>query len=74
MKQTVIYNRNGWRVTSYGNGTSYTLENTATGKSVCFQGDDATAFSKEFMHAAGYWRAPLAAIEERFGDYSEVME
>lgn len=71
MKQVVIYDHNGWRVTSYGNGTSYTLANTKTGKSVGFQGDDAEIFRNDTMDSAGCWRD---SCEARFADYSEVMD
>lgn len=69
MRQGIIYNCNGWVVTSYGNGTAYELRRDD--KSVFLQGDDTQAFRDSTMDADGYF---LDDCEERFGDYSDVME
>ena len=47
MKPVILAAHSGYRLTSYGNGTAYTLAETETGLSVFFQGDDATLFREE---------------------------
>ncbi len=47
MRQTIIHETESFKVTSYGNGTAYTLAHKPDGKSVFFQGDDATRFREE---------------------------
>jgi hypothetical protein len=72
MRSTVIHQRNGWALTSYGNGWAYSLaltENEKT-KSVWFQDDDANEFRARVMDDEGWL---LDDAEERFADYSEVM-
>lgn len=69
--QTVLLERNGWRLTSYGNGAAYLLEDTALGKSVFFQCEEADAFRDEVMTDGG-WLRPTAELI--FAQYSEVME
>lgn len=64
-----IYNRNGWIVTSQGNGLFYVLRHGT--RSVLFQGDDALQFESEAMDAAGCWRD---TCEQRFDDYVDVMQ
>ena len=66
-KQTVIHDHDGWRVTSYGNGAAYLLEDTQNNTSVFFQGDDALQFEGE-LDEIGLTEAP-----EVFERYSEVM-
>jgi hypothetical protein len=68
--QVVIYERNGWKLTSYGNGWAYVLENTVDDTSLWVQDDDAGAFRDAVMTPEGWL---VEKCEERFGDYSEVM-
>jgi hypothetical protein len=63
-----IYERNGWRVTSFGRGTAYLLEYGT--RSVFLQGDDAIDFEIETMDKDGFFHDHC---EERFADYSEIM-
>lgn len=72
MKQVIIYDRNGWRVTSFGNGTAYVLEHlSAAGLKVAtFQGEDALTFETDTMSEGWF----LDNCEDRFADYSEIME
>jgi len=67
--QVVVYERNGWKLTSYGRGAAYLLE--CGGKRVFLQGDDADIFRGEVMEDDGFLRD---SCEERFADYSGVME
>lgn len=69
-KQMEIYNRNGWRLVSFGNGAAYALHDDQDHKSVFFQGDDAECFRGNCMDNEGWL---IDNCEERFGDYSEVM-
>lgn len=64
-----IYSNNGWTVTSQGNGAFYVLRHGR--HSVLFQGDDALQFETDTMDSAGCWRD---RCEERFGDYTDVMQ
>lgn len=64
----VIFDRDGWKLTSYGRGAAYLLE--CDGKSVFFQDDDASHFRSSVMDVDG-WLFDHAT--ELFGDYSEVM-
>jgi len=43
----VIYERNGWKLSSQGRGATYLLERGAL--SVFFQGDDSQAFRESVM-------------------------
>jgi hypothetical protein len=72
MNRVCIYDRNGWRLTSYGNGWAYLLEDTEADshKSAWFQDDDATEFASQVMSEDGFM---VDNCEERFADYSEVM-
>lgn len=73
-RETIIYERNGWRLTSYGNGAAYLLEDVAQHKSVFFQyGDDASTFRAEYIKAQGARRDPERATLRLFSDYAEVM-
>lgn len=47
MNRTIIHELPGWRVTSWGNGLAYALDNLAEGLGVYFQGDDADGFRNE---------------------------
>jgi hypothetical protein len=70
-QETIIFEAHGWRVTSYGNGAAYLLEDVALGKSVFIQyGDDASAFRAEFDAAD---RIDVATVVRLFCAYSEVM-
>lgn len=74
MKSTTLYARNGWTVTSYGNGWAYLLEfSRADGSksSAWFQDDDAEAFRADTMGEDGFF---VDRVEERFADYADVME
>lgn len=51
MRGIVIHEASGLKVTSYGNGTSYTVERTSDGASLHFQGDDAGQFREEVDNA-----------------------
>lgn len=66
--ETTIYERNGWRLVSFGNGAAYALH--CGSKSCFFQGDDAEAFRERTMDADGWL---VDNCEERFDDYSDVM-
>ena len=48
----IIEHGNGFKVTSYGNGAAYEIENETSGASVFLQGDDASA-----------WRAAYDAMQ-----------
>jgi hypothetical protein len=70
--QVVIYERNGWRLTSYGRGAAYLLEDTARSRSVFFQyGDDAGCFHDSIYGADGWL---IDNVEDIFGCYTEVMQ
>lgn len=73
MRSIILYDRNDWAVTSYGNGTAYALElMTPTALlSVFFQGDDAEYFRNNTMGEDGFF---VDNVEERFADYLAVME
>ncbi len=67
-----IYERNGWRLTSYGNGWAYLLEDLEMiPHSVWLQDDDALYFRGSVMDDDGWL---LDGCEERFADYSDVMQ
>lgn len=66
---TTIYERNGWLLESEGNGAFYTLRHGT--RSVFFQGDDSDEFRLRVMDADGWL---VDNCEERFGDYSDVMQ
>ncbi len=72
MKQVCVYERNGWRLTSYGNGWAYLLEDTEGPqlRSAWFQDEDAGVFRDRVMDSDGWL---VDGCEERFADYSEVM-
>ena len=65
MKSAVILDTPAWRITSYGHGTAYAIEDVRLGKSVHQQGDDASQFSDE-LNGGRDW-ADICI------DYSEVM-
>ena len=67
---TVILERDGWKLTSYGYGAAYLLEDTVNKRSVFFQDDDASEFSARIHDDNGFF---VDHVEERFADYSEVM-
>jgi hypothetical protein len=84
-----IYDRNGFRLTSYGNGWAYLLEwlddAGKRDKSVWFQDDAATAFRVEFdaaWEAIGRLIGPDNEVEtlsdrimaNLFNEYSEVAQ
>ena len=72
MTRTVIYDRNDWRLTSYGNGWAYLLEDLEDEpRSVWFQDDDAQQFRDGIMDSSGFLSR---YVEERFADYSDVMQ
>lgn len=50
--QTCIYARNGWRVTSYGRGAAFLIEQGPM--STFVQGDDAALFDAELDTALEY--------------------
>lgn len=66
-----IYDRNGWQVTSYGNGWAYSLRDVIGNKSAWFQDDDAEDFRARTMDEAGWF---FDNCEERFADYSDIMQ
>ncbi|MFN4008382.1 MAG: hypothetical protein ACK4K8_00360 [Pannonibacter sp.] len=71
-----IYNANGWKVDSYGNGLSYKLSLTqGDGETLdtFFQGDDATIFREEF-DAADESDNAEAAFLNLFGAYAGILE
>ena len=70
MRSIVIYERDGWRLTSFGNGWAYQLDDMESGTSAWFQDDDAREFASRVMDSDG-WLVDNCA--ERFADYSEVM-
>lgn len=69
MNSIVIYARNGWTLTSFGNGWGYLLECSSTRQSVFFQDDAARQFGADIMGDAGW---PTAKVEERFTAYLEA--
>jgi hypothetical protein len=73
MRSVIIYDRNNWRLLSQGNGAFYTLtEYREDGSySVCFQGDDAESFRKEFDAIES--DESLYNFLSLFNEYSEVM-
>ncbi len=70
MKHACNYDRNGWRLTSFGNGFAYLLEDTENKREVWFQGDDADYFRGHVIGEDGFL---VDNCEERFADYSDVM-
>ena len=66
--QATIYNRNGWELTSYGNGAAYLLRRD--NKSVFLQGDDAHLFRVAVMGDDGFM---TDHCEDAFDDYVPVM-
>ena len=66
-----IYDRNGWKLESYGHGWGYALIDTQNNKSAWFQDDDASYFADNIMDDNGLL---VKNVEERFADYSDVME
>lgn len=73
MRQVCIYDRNNWRLTSYGNGWAYLLEDLEgeTPHSVWLQDDDANYFRESVMDDDGWL---YDSCEERFADYADVMQ
>lgn len=71
MTKITIYDRNGWRLVSYGRGWAYELTDTQTGESCWFQDDDASEFASHIMDADGWL---VDNVEARFADYSDVMD
>lgn len=47
MRSAIIHELPGWRVTSYGNGLAYAVDNLTAGQGLYFQGDDADTFRDE---------------------------
>lgn len=73
MRTTTIYARNGWTLTSHGNGWAYLLEFShpnGSKSSAWFQDDDAEAFRANTTGEDGFF---VNHVEERFADYSDVM-
>lgn len=66
MKSAVILDTPAWRITSYGNGVAYAVEDVRLGKSVHLQGEDASEFSNELHVGDREWQDVCA-------DYAEVM-
>lgn len=66
-----IYDRNGWIVTSYGNGWAYSLHDVVSKKSAWFQDDDAHEFRARVMGQDGFF---VDNCEDRFADYSDIMQ
>lgn len=64
-----------WRVTSYGNGLAYSIERKPSGKSLFFQGDDATQFRNEFDNlTSGIPSLEFAdALQCIWSDYSDCV-
>lgn len=67
MKSAVILDTPAWRITSYGNGIAYAIQDVRIGKSVLLQGDDASEFSDELHAGDREWQDICA-------DHTEVME
>ncbi len=63
-----IFQHNGWKLDSYGNGAAYAL--SVNDVSVFFQGEDAAEFRNRFDAAD---KIGLSAIIWLFHDYSDVM-
>ncbi|MNK99957.1 hypothetical protein D3C87_1203750 [compost metagenome] len=66
----VIYDHDGYRLESWGNGAAYTLTRESDNASALFQGDDASQFRADFDTAFAYGRAHVRRL---FSDYSEIM-
>lgn len=66
-----VYEHNGWRLVSYGNGAAYTLHDDQHKRSVFFQGDDAEIFRSRIMNEAGWLND---YCEECFADYIDIMQ
>lgn len=47
MQVCIIHEYPDWRVTSYGNGLGYAVDNLAAGLGLYFQGDDADTFCEQ---------------------------
>lgn len=63
----VIFDADGWRITSYGNGVAYLVEDTANGSgSVLMQGDAAAGFSNDLNSGRREWPDICA-------DYAEIL-
>lgn len=69
MTKVKIYDRNGWTLTSYGNGWGYKLE--CDGRSVWFQDDDAAYFHERIINEDD--GVLVNNVEDRFSDYWEVI-
>lgn len=74
MRSTIIHDLPEWRVTSYGNGLAYEIAEKASGKTLFFQGDDATQFRDEFDGLTS--RAPSLdfadALRVIWSEYQEI--
>ncbi len=69
----VIFERDGIRLKSYGNGLAYALEQTLTQRGAYFQGDDATHFREEWeafeaTHPAGDLVAYFSEILSQYAE------
>ena len=61
-----IYDRNGFILTSYGNGWAYALKDNSSGRDAWFQDDDATEFRARFDAAS---ELGDEAVSRLFSDY-----
>ncbi len=66
----VVLHRNGWRVTSWGNGWAYLLEYIPDNTSLWMQDEAATEFAEDTMEH-GFFRDDC---EQRFADLAPIME
>lgn len=71
-RETIIAEREGFRVTSYGNGAAYLFENIEAKRDIFFQGDDATQFRDEWDAYEASARFAECALGQLWDDYSEA--
>ncbi|QPZ53305.1 hypothetical protein AchV4_0052 [Achromobacter phage vB_AchrS_AchV4] len=65
-----IFNHDGYRLESWGNGAAYTLTRESDNASALFQGDDATRFRADFDAAFAIGREHVRRL---FSDYDDIM-
>ena len=71
MKKTTIYERNGYRLISYGNGWAYEIQDMVHNKSAWLQDEDAHQFRDDFERAYEFGTDyTMCAL---FGSYEGVM-
>lgn len=74
MNSVVILAGEPFTLTSYGNGTAYSLRNAARKQSIFVQGDDAAAFREEMERREEFFPDMLSAdlLREMWWEYSPL--